>query len=133
MATELRVLDESIPMDEIAFNLEHQEMIQLALETERTEAALKQMKERLKAFVDNNGSLYAGDKIWCYSSSVGWEFEPIKLKNLAMSIAVEGKDPWQYLSLPAGSLTKLGWDDSALALHGTKKVTKRFGSKKAQA
>jgi len=131
MAIELKVLDESIPMDEIAFNLEHHEMIQLALETERTEAALKQMKERLKAYVDKNGSLYAGDKIWCYSPSVGWEFEPLKLKNLAMSIAVEGKDPWQYLSLPTGSISKLGWDDAALALHGTRKETKRFSSKKA--
>lgn len=41
MTTELKVLDEAIPMDQIAFTLEHQEMIQLALETERTEAALK--------------------------------------------------------------------------------------------
>lgn len=131
MATELKVLDESIPMDEITFNLEHQEMIQLALETERTESALKQMKERLKAYVDKNGLLYAGDKVWCYTHSVGWEFEPLKLKNLAMSIAVEGKDPWQYLSLPAGSISKLGWDDSALALHGTRKESKRFCSKKA--
>lgn len=131
MATELKVLDKSIPMDEITFNLEHQEMIQLALETERTEAALKQMKERLKEYVDKNGTLYAGDKIWCYSPSVSWDFEPLRLKELAMSIAVEGKDPWQFLSLPAGSLTKLGWDETALALHGTKKETKRFGSKKA--
>lgn len=89
------------------------------------------MKERLKAFVDETGQLYAGDKVWSFFSSISWDFEPAKLKELAMSIAVEGKDLWSYLSLPAATLKKLGWNDSSLSRFGTTKTSKRFDSRKA--
>ena len=110
--------------------LTQEEAVKLALEIERTEAALKQMKSRLKEYVDANGPLQAGDKVWDYYSSVSWEFEPAKLKELAVSIAAEGRNPWEYLSLTASAIKTLGWDEAALSSFGTKKVTRRFDSKK---
>ncbi|MBY9079543.1 hypothetical protein KIH86_03860 [Paenibacillus sp. HN-1] len=108
-----------------------EEAVKVAGEVERLEAAVKQLKADLKVYVDQNGSLQAGDKIWGYSTTSSWDFDPQRLRELAMGIAVEGKNPWELLSLPADSLKKLGWDEAALLKYGTKKENKRFGSKKA--
>lgn len=120
---EMNLADATLP--------EYQEMVQLALEAERTEAALKQMKDRLKKHVDEHGPLYAGDKVWDYSNSTSWKFEPAKLKEMAQAIVIEGKNPWDFLTLPAASITKLGWTSDALGHFGEMKSTKRFDSKKA--
>lgn len=107
------------------------EAIEMALEIERTEAAVKKMKESLKAYVDANGALQAGDKVWDYSQSVSWSFDGTQLKELAVAITAEGKNAWDFLKLPADSIKKLGWEESALEQYGSAKITNRFSSKKA--
>lgn len=111
--------------------LSQEEAVKLALEIERHEAAIKQMKDRLKEYVSANGRLTAGDKTWDFYPVESWKFEPVKLKELAMGIAMDGKDPWEYLSLSASALKSLGMTDAELSEYGTKKVTKRFESRKA--
>ncbi|MFR9710039.1 hypothetical protein ACL02P_24145 [Paenibacillus sp. MB22_1] len=110
--------------------LTEEKAIELALEIERTEAALKKMKENLKAYVDDNGPLHAGDKVWGYSISTSWQFGADSLKELAVAITAEGKNAWEFLSLPATSIKKLGWEEAALSQYGTLKETKRFDSRK---
>lgn len=107
------------------------EAIEMALEIERTEAAMKKMKEALKAYVDEHGALRAGDKVWDYSQSVSWSFDAMQLRELAVAITAEGKNAWDFLKLPADSIKKLGWEETALEQYGSTKITNRFGSKKA--
>lgn len=111
--------------------LTEEKAIELALEIERTEAALKEMKTILKAYVDSNGPLQAGDKIWDHYSAVSWSFSAVQLKELAVAITAEGKNAWEFLKLPADSIKKLGWEESSLEQYGSPKITMRFGSKKA--
>jgi len=110
--------------------LSQEEAVRLALEIERYEAALKQMKDRLKEYVAANGRLVAGDKVWDFYPVDSWKFEPDKLKELAMGIAMDGKDPWEYLSLSASALKSLGMTEAELSQYGSKKVTNRFDSRK---
>ncbi|WP_226383685.1 hypothetical protein [Paenibacillus massiliensis] len=111
--------------------LTEDQAIQLALEIERAEAALKQMKVNLKAYVDEKGPLQAGDQVWNNYGTISWGFGADSLKELAVAITAEGKNAWEFLTLPAASLKKLGWDDDSLAQYGTLKESKRFGSRKA--
>ena len=111
--------------------LELEEAIQIAQEIEHLEATIKDKKQQLKEFVDQNGSFIAGDKIWGYSETVSWKFRGTALKELATVIALEGENPWEILSLPSTAIKKLGWDEDFLSQYGEKKVTKRFSSKKA--
>ena len=106
------------------------EAVRLALEIERTEAALKQMKNRLKEYVDLHGALVAGDKRWDYYPTVTWEFDPDKKKELAVAIAAEGKNPWDYLSVSATAIKSLGWPEEALLAYGSQKIIRRFDSRK---
>lgn len=111
--------------------LTEEQAVKLALEIERTEAALKQMKASIKEFVDSHGALRAGDRMWDYSTTVSWDFDAQRLRELALNITVEGRNPWEFLTLPASAIKKLGWDESALLQYGTKKEGRRFDSKKA--
>lgn len=106
-------------------------MIAKALEVERLEAAIKQMKAEMREWVEQNGPLIAGDRQWSVSESISWEFTPEKLKEIAQSIAIEGKNPWEFLSIQSRALNQLGWNEEFLSKNGSKKVTKRFSSRKA--
>lgn len=106
------------------------EAIELAGEIERAEAALKQMKDQLKAFVDENGSVETSDKVWDYNVSVSWKFDGESLKRMSQDMALDGLNPWEMLSLPSSSLKKLGWSEDVLSQYGTKKETRRFASRK---
>lgn len=109
-----------------------EEAIKIALEVERTEAALTQMKAELKAYVEANGPLKAGDKQWDFFPSYSWSFKPEKLKELALGITIEGKNPWTYLNLSADSIKRLGWNEETLSKYGTRVISsKAFKSKKA--
>lgn len=142
MATEekdLKTLDAMIPMENITIPSEQIEqeklrldMVNLALAAERADAALKQMKASLKEYVDKHGPLYAGDKVWDYSTSVSWEFsDPALVKDMATAVIVDGKDAWNYLTFPAAAIKKLGWSESELLKYGKKKESRRFDSRKA--
>lgn len=108
-----------------------EEAVKLANEIERAEAAVKQMKEQLKAFVKENGDVETIDKVWGFSSSVSWKFEGDALKQLSQDIVLEGHNPWDMLTLPKDSLNKLGWGEDVLSQYGTKKETNRFSSRKS--
>lgn len=110
--------------------VEVEQAVQLANEIERAEAALKSMKQQLKSFVDDNGPVETQDKVWDYSLSTSWRFEPESLKEMAQGIALEGMNPWELLTLTAPSLKRLDWSEEALARYGQKKETRRFTSRK---
>lgn len=110
--------------------LTEQEAIELAKEIERTESALKQMKETLKKYVEQNGEINAGDKIWGFSEYISWKFEAEQLRKLAEGIVLDGKNPWEYLSISSTSVKRLGWDENILMKYGNKRVSKRFVSRK---
>lgn len=106
------------------------EAIKTANEIERLESAVKEMKNQLKEFVDHYGPVETDDVIWDYSTSTSWRFEPEKLKEVAQNIALEGKNPWEYLGLPAAKLRTLEWDESFLNGIGKKSESRRFSSRK---
>ncbi|MFD2760428.1 hypothetical protein [Lentibacillus juripiscarius] len=108
----------------------HDEAVQLANEINRTEAALKQMKDELKAYVKEQGGVDTGEEVWDYFESVSWQFDSSSLKQVAREMAMEGIDPWSMLSITKTNINKLGWDEQRLSQLGTKKVTQRFTSRK---
>lgn len=108
-----------------------QEAINIANEIERYEAALKQLKDALKKYVDANGPVDTGDKIWDFTTSTSWSFTPENLKMLATEIFARGFDPWEYLDIDAKAVTKNVMPETELAQYGTAKTTKRFSSRKS--
>lgn len=108
-----------------------EDAVALAREIARLEAALKQMKAELKAFVEVNGPIVVDDQIWDFAESVSWSFPPEGLQAIAETIAVEGDDPWKYFTLSAESVRRLGWSEEYLLQYGEKKVTRRFLPRKA--
>lgn len=109
-----------------------EEATKIALEVERTEAALAQMKAELKAYVEVKDPLEAGDKRWDFYPSYSWSFTPEKLKELALNITIEGQNPWAYLNLSSTAIKKLGWKEDVLTQYGSKEVASRsFKANKA--
>lgn len=107
-----------------------EQAVALAQEIERAEAAVKAMKAQLKEYVAANGPVETDDKVWEITPVVSWSFNGESLKELAQQMVLEGINPWELLSLPATSLSKLGWSEDILAKFGQKKETKRFSSHK---
>jgi hypothetical protein len=122
--------EEVIQMQIAAPKLSQDAAIELAFEVERTEAVLKQLKRRLKEYVDVNGPLITREKVWGYCVSVTWSFEPDQLKQMAVLIGIEGRNPWELLGLSAAALKKLGWNETILAQFGLRKESKKFDSRK---
>ncbi|GAB3051599.1 hypothetical protein [Virgibacillus ainsalahensis] len=119
-----------------AIKLQEQELgsqkdaVQLANEINRLEAALKQMKDELKSYVKEHGSVDTGEEVWDFYESVSWKFASKHLKELAGEMAMEGIDPWEMMNISKSNINKLGWDEQRLSKLGTKKVTQRFTSRK---
>lgn len=111
-----------------------QEAIDMANEIERYEGAVKQMKEALKAFVEEIGlPVDTGEKVWDFSSSESWSFSPENLKALASEIFLLGFNPWEYLDLGSRAVTKLNLTQEVLGQYGKAKTNKRFSSKASPA
>lgn len=104
--------------------------VKLANEINRLEAALKQMKDELKSYVNEHGAVNTGEEVWNFFDSVSWKFDSKHLKELAGEVAMEGVDPWKIMTISKSNITKLGWDEQRLSQLGTKKVTQRFTSRK---
>lgn len=110
----------------------YQEAIDMANEIERYEAAVKQMKEVLKTFVEKVGlPVDTGEKVWDFSSSESWSFSPLNLKALASEILLMGFNPWEYLDLGSRAISKLNLTQDVLGQYGKAKTTRRFASKKS--
>lgn len=111
-------------------DMTEKEAIQLALEIERTESALKQMKAELKEYVQVNGELNTGEKVWLLDQSISWSFDADGMKKIAEGLVLEGKNPWQYLNITPATLRKLDWNENVLENYGKKRITNRFVSRK---
>ncbi|MDX8367681.1 hypothetical protein [Cytobacillus sp. IB215665] len=108
-----------------------EDAVALAIEIGRTEAALKQMKEQLKAFAKNNGTVNTGEVLWDFQPSVSWKIAPESLRKLTLDLAIEGVDPWELLQISKKNLDGLGWSEDVLEQYGQKSVKKTFRSVKA--
>ncbi|MFD1362783.1 hypothetical protein [Lentibacillus salinarum] len=111
-------------------DLTEEEAVELAGEIEWAEAAVKSMKDKLKEYVKEYGSIKTSNKVWEMSTTTSWKFDPEALKSISEMMGVEGYNRWELLSLPKKSLDKLGWEDDVLAQYGIKKETQRFTSRK---
>lgn len=99
-----------------------EDAIALSQELERYEAAVKLMKEKLKAYVLLNGPVEANGKVWDFQPSSSWSFNAEQLKVLAGMIAFEQKDPYEFLTLSSNAIKKLKWSDEILSMYGTKEA-----------
>ncbi|HZK53000.1 MAG TPA: hypothetical protein VFC84_02170 [Desulfosporosinus sp.] len=111
-----------------------QEAITIGNEIERYECAIKQIKDALKAFVEETGlPVDTGEKVWDFSSSESWSFSAENLKALASEILLLGFNPWEYLDLGSRAIAKLNLTQDVLVQYGKAKTTTRFASKKSPA
>lgn len=98
----------------------------VAAEIIRLEAALGDMKDKLKAWVKTNGDVSIADAAFSFVPSVSWNIEAEKLYELCAELHDSGVDVFQYLTLTAANLKKIGVSDDRLATFGKKKITKTF-------
>jgi hypothetical protein len=89
-----------------------QEAIRVANEVERLEAVIKVMKDQMKAYVDKCGPIETGSVVWDYNETCSYSFTADQLKKVAENIVLEGKNPWELMSISSSNLKKLGWEDS---------------------
>lgn len=113
-----------------AFQTKSEEALQVAIEIERLESVIAQLKDHLKRYVEEHGPVVTSKYRWHFQQSVSWSFDGGKLEEMCALMALEGVNPWNMLSLPSSSHKKLGWDDSVLSRFGRRKVTRRFVSRK---
>ncbi|MDP4087446.1 MAG: hypothetical protein Q8934_23050 [Bacillota bacterium] len=109
-----------------------EDAVELANKISFIEAGLKGLKDKLKLYVELNGPVEAGDLVWDKHPSYSWKFTPTNKKELSTMIAIEGLNPWEYLSFSAADLKKLGWSDNVLAQYAENKVSHSFRSKKKE-
>ncbi|HZG72014.1 MAG TPA: hypothetical protein VEY51_10820, partial [Chondromyces sp.] len=64
--------------------------------------------------------------------AASWTFGGEALMEVSALIALEGKNPWELLTLPTASIRKLGWDEETLSRYGEKKIVRRFSSRKKE-
>jgi len=98
----------------------------LATEVIRLEAALDDMKGKLKEWVKNNGDVSIGDSAFAFVPSVSWSIGAEKLYDLCSELHDNGIDVFQYLTLTAANLKKIGVTDDQLLLYGKQKTSKTF-------
>ena len=125
---EIKIMTKNTPAKEKP--LTQVEAVTMANEILRLEATVKEMKNQLKDYVEEYGSVETNDQVWDFNESVSWNFPGDKLKEIMTMIALDGYNPWDMISLSKRSLDKLGWNDDILKQYGEKKVIKRFASKK---
>jgi CRISPR/Cas system-associated exonuclease Cas4 (RecB family) len=104
----------------------------LAVEVIRLESALSDMKGNLKDWVKSNGDIAVGDAAFSFVPSVSWNIGAEKLYELCSELHDAGVDVFQYLTLTAANLKKIGVTDDKLAVYGKQKTTKTFRLVKAK-
>lgn len=102
----------------------------LATEIMQLEATVKQLKDQLKEYVDQHGTLQAGGIEWGYRDSISWKIRVENMKEFMQLVAIEGFNPFELISVSATNLKKLGWNDETLGRIADKKVTSSFRSTK---
>lgn len=104
----------------------------VAAEVIRLESATSEMKEYLKAWAKEHGAIAVGDSRFDFVSSVSWNIDAEKLYELCSELHDRGLDVFQYLTLTAANLKKMGVTDAQLQLYGKQKTTKTFRLVKAK-
>lgn len=109
--------------------LTHEKAVELANEIIRLDSTLKSMKEQLKKYVEENGELVAGDKVWKFRENVSWNFnDSEKVKDFLKSLVIDGitYDPYSLISISKTKLNQLNIDDDYISAFAQKRVTKSF-------
>ena len=104
----------------------------VAAEVIRLEAALSDMKDNLKAWAKDNGAISVGDSTFDFVSSISWNIGAEKLYELCAELYDAGINAFEYLTLTASNLKKMGIDEERLATYGKKKISKTFRLVKAK-
>ena len=104
----------------------------VAAEVIRLEAALSDMKDNLKAWVKENGGISVGDSTFDFVPSVSWNIGAKKLYELCAELYDAGIDAFEYLTITASNLKKIGIDEEEMATYGKKKISKTFRLVKAK-
>lgn len=111
-------------------NISYEEAVTLAEKIAYIEAGVSKMKEHLKLYVKTNGPVEFGDSVWDQQPSQSWKWTIEAKKSFAEMLAIEGKNPWEFLSFSAGDLKKIGWSDEIIAQYAESKVIYSIRSKK---
>lgn len=111
-------------------SLTQEQAVELSNEVIRLEAIIKEMKEKLKAYVEENGELIADDTVWKFQEAESWEFNDIK--SFLKSLVIDGYtvDPYSLITVNKTKMDKLGLDESYISNFAKKKTTKRFVNRK---
>ncbi|WP_418626676.1 PD-(D/E)XK nuclease family protein [Anaerosinus sp.] len=104
----------------------------VAAEVIRLESATSEMKEHLKAWAKEHGAIAVGDSSFEFVPSISWNIDAEKLYELCSELHDRGLDVFQYLTLTAANLKKMGVTDAQLQLYGKQKTTKTFRLVKAK-
>ena len=104
----------------------------VAAEVIRLESATSEMKEHLKAWAKEHGAIAIGDSSFEFVPSISWNIDAEKLYDLCSELHDRGLDVFQYLTLTAANLKKMGVTDAQLQLYGKQKTTKTFRLVKAK-
>ncbi|MGB9805131.1 MAG: RecB family exonuclease [Desulfofundulus sp.] len=92
----------------------YQEAESLGAEILRLDTALGQMKDILKAYVSACGPVVVGSRQFALVPSVYWKWDARSLEAAFERIRQEGRDPFDFLSLGATQVKKLGWGEDVL-------------------
>jgi effector-binding domain-containing protein len=113
--------------------LTEEQAIKISREILHLEATLKEMKEQLKKYVQENGELIADDTIWKFQNAESWDFaDSNRTKEFLKSLVIDGftADPYSVVTINKSKIKKLGVDDTYLEKFAIKKVSKRFVNRK---
>lgn len=110
----------------------YEEAVALAEKIAYIEAGVKKMKEHMQLYVKTNGPVEFGDSVWDQQPSQTWKWTVEAKKSFAEMLAIEGKNPWEFLSFSAGDLKKIGWSDEIIAQYAESKINYSIRSKKAK-
>ena len=103
----------------------------VAAEVLRLEAAVDDLKQKLKSWVKYNDAVQVNDAVFTFVPSASWQFENEKLRELCSELESRGMNFWQYLTLTAAQLKKTGLMEDEIKKFGTKKETLTFRHIKA--
>lgn len=108
-----------------------EEAILIAKELERLNSVVNQLKDKLKGYVTEHGSVKTDDNEWNIFPYERFAFDSKAILNLTEYLQYLGKDPFDYLSVNNRELKKLNLKERELIqLGGEKKVTNRFDKRK---
>jgi len=103
----------------------------IAGEILKTEAKLKQYKDRLKNWVEAHGPVRINDKEFTITESFWWKWPNGALEKAVELMREQNINPLRVLRITAESLKNVPWDEQTLESLGAQKViSKRFDSRK---